>query len=172
MSDVRPWHLPTYRKSAQLSEDGVYRYSLERWWDDARPDSLAVIGLNPSTADANVDDPTIRRCVDFADQLGFGGLVMLNVYAFRATDPKVMLGATARDTIGPDNDRILMSYLAAMPWAVCAWTDHVSIARRDDLLAMFTGVGCEPRVFGLTKNGAPRHPLYLPRGAVPVRWER
>lgn len=166
----RPWHLHTYRKEALLSDDGVYRYYLKRWWDDSRPESLVVIGLNPSTADAEVDDPTIRRCVDFADQLGFGGLVMLNAYDVRATDPAVALAHPAPKS--RECDRYLVGFLARSEWAVCAWTDHVPAARRDEVLAMFTELTCEPRVFGLTKGGAPRHPLYLPRGAVPVRWAR
>lgn len=166
---TRPWTLPTYGKSAILSPCGVYRYVLERWWG-TNPDALVLLGLNPSKADAEIDDPTIRRCVDFADQLGFGGLVMINAYAFRATYPRDMKAAP--DPIGPENDQYLTRHLAAVPWAVCAWTDHVLPVRRDEILRLFAEVGCEPRVFGLTKSGAPRHPLYLPREARPVRWAR
>lgn len=165
--DSRPWNRPDYRGAATLSHCGLYRYDLSRWWG-TNPDALVVIGLNPSTADAMQDDPTIRRCVDFAEQMGFGGLVMLNAYAYRSTDPDGL--ADVRDPTGPENDRYIASVLAGLPWAVCAWTDRVSPDRRDEVLGLFRQVGCEPRVFGLTKGGAPRHPLYLPRTARPVVW--
>lgn len=167
---TRPWNRPDYHSTASFDNLAYHRYTLTRAWGNL-PGTLKVIGLNPSTADAMQDDPTIRRCVDFADQLGFGGLVMLNVYAFRATDPKVMF----RDRWPLDdwkNDTVLWRELATVPWAVCAWTDHVPEARVRVVLDIFDEVGCEPRVFGLTKGGAPRHPLYLPRTARPVPWER
>jgi hypothetical protein len=166
--DTRPWTRPTYQRTAVLSPCGLYRYTLERWWNAERPGNLVVIGLNPSTADALQDDPTIRRCVDFADQMGFGGLVMLNAYGYRATDPKAL--ADVADFTGHENDRYLAATLAGVPWAVCAWSDHVAAVRRDEILSIFREVDCKPRVFGLTKNGAPRHPLYLPRTARPVPW--
>lgn len=165
---TRPWLRPDYHRAASFDASGQHRYTLTRAWG-MNPDTLKVIGLNPSTADAMQDDPTIRRCVDFADQMGFGGLVMLNVYAFRATDPKVMF----RDRWPPDdevNDTVLLRELSTVPWAVCAWSDLVPSPRARWVLHLFETVGCEPRVFGLTKSGAPRHPLYLPRTARPEIW--
>lgn len=164
---IRPWNRPTYQRKALLSPCGEYRYTLERWWNDQRRDNLVVVGLNPSTADAMQDDPTIRRCVDFADQLGFGGLVMLNAYAYRSTYPEAL--ADVIDPVGPENDRYIASVLAGVPWAICAWSDH-GTGRAQAVLRIFEEMGCEPRVFGLTQRGAPRHPLYLPRSARPERW--
>jgi hypothetical protein len=84
------------RKGADLSPDGVYRYSLSRSWD-FRGGNLNIIMLNPSTADHEVDDPTITRCVERAKRLGFGGLVVTNLFAFRATYPVDL--ASARDPV-------------------------------------------------------------------------
>ena len=88
-------------KDAVLSECKKYRYMLRRVWDRTKPACL-FIGLNPSTADATVDDPTIRRCVGFADSWGYGELVVGNLYAFRATKPKDMFNQD--DPVGPFND--------------------------------------------------------------------
>jgi len=85
---------------ATFSTDRVYRYALWRVWDAALP-SFVVIGLNPSTADETENDPTIRRCIGFAKREGCGGLVMLNLFAVRATDPRVMMAHP--EPIGPDN---------------------------------------------------------------------
>ena len=79
-------------KSAEFSPDKVYRYELWRIWDEALPVCM-FIGLNPSTADETVDDPTIRRCINFAKEWGYGQLVMTNLFAFRATKPAEMMRA-------------------------------------------------------------------------------
>jgi hypothetical protein len=81
-----------------------YRYTLTRVWDPVLPMTTFVLH-NPSTADATQLDPTLRRCVGFAKREGYGGMVILNLYAFRAKDLKVMKAAT--DPVGPDNDRVL-----------------------------------------------------------------
>lgn len=167
---VRPWLREGYQRGADLSDDGIYRWSLTRTWPHpgGALDWFIVIGLNPSTADAMQDDPTIRRCVDFADACGFGSLMMLNAYAFRATRPEDMFRAA--DPVGPRSDEYLRYQLASVPWAVCAWGGDLRADRAGAVLRMFRDVDCEPRVFGLTKDGAPRHPLYLPRSARPVPW--
>lgn len=166
---VRPWLRPDYHASATFDASERHRYTLIRSWGQ-NPDTLVIVGLNPSTADAMRDDPTIRRCVDFADQIGFGALLMLNAYAWRETDPARMF--RERDLFDTDNDRVLLRELAEVPWAVCAWGGDLPAARTEEVLRLFREVGCEPRVFGLTKNGAPRHPLYQPRTARPVPWVR
>lgn len=91
------------KSDALLSTCGLYRYWLSRTWGDTPP--LVVIGLNPSTADAMQDDPTIRRCIGFARREGCGGLMMLNLFAFRATDPAMLYTTQAR--VGPLNDYML-----------------------------------------------------------------
>ena len=169
--DVRPWNRPGYTRDAELSDDGRYRWSLQRGWPhpDGSLDWFTVVGLNPSTADARQDDPTIRRCVDFADICGFGALGMLSAYAYRATDPAEMFRAV--DPVGPGTDERLLRWLSTVPWAVCAWGGDLPVAREQEVLDIFRQARCEPRVFGLTKTGAPRHPLYQPRSARPVPWD-
>lgn len=169
LPSIRPWKLDTYKGAADLSRCGTYRYSLRRWWG-ANPDTFVVIGLNPSTADARDDDPTIRRCVDFASVAGCGGLIVLNAYAYRATDPAAL--KTRNDIVGPDNDWFIAATIAHIDikLVVCAWTDAVADDRAREVLAIMRDFDHEPHVFGLTKAGAPRHPLYLPRSACPRPW--
>jgi len=118
---------------ADLSPDGFYRYSLGRRWTPGEK-LLVVIGLNPSTADATQDDPTIRRCVGFAKRWGFGGLLMLNLFAYRATDPEELRGAIARglDPVGPLNDAKLLGFTDGCP-ALVAWGSHPAEGRREDV---------------------------------------
>ena len=88
------------RTEAYLSDDRAFRYWLLRYWNESLP-LMALIGSNPSTADEKKDDPTIRREIGFAERLGFGGILKLNVGAFRATNPKDW--KDARDPFGPGN---------------------------------------------------------------------
>lgn len=148
---------------AVFSPCRTYRYSLWRRWDADGP-TLNVIGLNPSTADEYADDPTIRRCIGFARAWGFGTLVMTNLFAYRSTDPRVLL--TVADPVGPDNDQALrvQAYEAGM--VVAAWGAHpLAVARSEAVRPLIQpySVMC----LGATKDGAPRHPLYLPKTMLP-----
>lgn len=144
------------KKSAIFSDCRSYRYVLRRSWDDGLP-PLVVIGLNPSTADETVDDPTIRRCIGFAKRESYGGLVMLNLFAFRATDPREL--TLAVDPVGPDNDRWLGEETLEHN-VLCAWgAHHMADGRESWLRRSFVR---NWMCLGKTKNGAPRHPLYLP----------
>ena len=82
-----------------------YRYTLWRAWDMFNPGYVMFIGLNPSTADEVQDDPTIRRCIGYAKEWGYGAFCMTNIFAFRATDPRVMKAQA--DPVGPENDKWL-----------------------------------------------------------------
>jgi len=151
--------------SAAVSPDGVYRYELRRWW--ARGEVVRFIMLNPSTADATVDDPTIRRCVGFARSWGYGSLVVHNLYALRATDPTAL--AAHPDPVGPDNDDHLRHWAPPRSFTVCAWGAHPMAARRAPaVLALLRAAGFTPHHLGLTAAGAPRHPLYLPGATAPA----
>lgn len=88
-------------KDAILSEDRKYRYILSRTWDETKP-TVLFIGLNPSTADENEDDPTIRRCIIFAKSWGYGGLIMANLFAFRTTNPQGLY--SEKNPVGSEND--------------------------------------------------------------------
>lgn len=162
-------------RGAHLSDCGTYRYRLTRRWETAVP-PLPFIMLNPSTADADDDDPTIRRCVGFAAAHGYGGIAVWNLYAYRATKPPAMFAAAKAgvDVIGPDNDRRLRNLFQ---WAnglqipvVAAWGANARQDRVDQVLAM-EGSSILHHL-GLTDSGIPRHPLML-RGDAPLtRWSR
>ena len=147
----------TEPSGACLSPCRTYRFALWRIWDYSKP--MAVfIGLNPSTADESEDDPTIRRCKRFASDWGCGGMVMLNLFAVRATDPKVMMKHS--DPVGYTNDNVLRAYTLDVKVIVCAWGAHGGFQGRDkeviDLLS-----DRELKCLGTTKDGKPRHPLYI-----------
>ena len=110
--------------SALFSECRTYRYALWRVWDESL-DSILFIGLNPSTADESHNDPTISRCINFAKKWGYGGLCMANLFAYRATQPRIMM--LADDPIGPDNDQILFDLVSKADIVVAAWGNHGSL---------------------------------------------
>jgi hypothetical protein len=124
--------------------------------------------LNPSTADAEQDDPTIRRCMGFARTWGFGGIVVLNLYAYRATKPTDLWRAT--DPVGPENDRLLGDYLARAELIVAAWGAHAKPQRIQALQKMAAVRDAALHCLGVTKAGAPRHPLYVRGGTQPQLW--
>lgn len=143
---------------AEISPCKKYRYTLWRVWDEKKPVCL-FIGLNPSTADATQDDPTIRRCIDFAKRFGCGRLVMGNLFAFRATDPEEMK-AYRGDPIGPENDYWLNRLYIGAHIRIAAWGVQGSFLNRDKAISENFRLDC----LGKTKGGHPRHPLYLPKG--------
>jgi hypothetical protein len=154
--------------SARFSDCGTYRYSLERIWDEALPCACFVM-LNPSTADATRDDPTIRRCISFARAWGFGGLRVLNLFAARAIRPRELF-TQFEDPIGPGNDDALRS-TAQCREVILAWGTHGSRLGRDAaVLKHFRDLGIKPKCLGLTKRGHPRHPLYVPAGSKPIQF--
>ncbi|WP_276200650.1 DUF1643 domain-containing protein [Chelatococcus sp. XZ-Ab1] len=146
------------KRAALISPCGLYRYRLTRHWDpDKAP--LTFVMLNPSTADAEVDDRTIRRCMGFAERERAGGIVVVNLYAYRATKPSAL--RSAADPRGPENDSHLMDAIRAATGRpiVCAWGtngDGASFIRKAQ------AKGAELVALGITKRGHPRHPLYVP----------
>lgn len=149
------------RTSARFSPCRTYRYDLWRRWGDG-PYAM-FIGLNPSTADETQDDPTIRRCINFAKAWGFSALCMTNLFAFRATDPKDM--KEYQQPVGPENNDVLQECAAGAGVIVAAWGVHGVHEDRDkEVLALLPGLQC----LGLSKEGHPRHPLYLKGDLKPV----
>jgi hypothetical protein len=149
-----------------------YRYMLTRCWDASKPRHLVFVGLNPSTATENVDDPTIRKLVGYANRWGLGGLTMLNFFAFRSTDPK-KLPAYYDDANGIENDGVLRmmfgsaaerGHVLAFGWGAHGG-NHVRSLRSRMLTDMALSVGAAPKCFGYTGNGQPKHPLYLKNDA-------
>jgi hypothetical protein len=150
------------RRSATISECQRYRYVLEREWQSKLPGVLFV-ALNPSTADAQLDDPTVRRCVGFAKSWGFGRIVIANLFALRSSHPSVL--SIDADPIGPKNDWWLTELSARFDLTVAAWGVHGAFRRRAaEVLPKLTNV----HHLGLTNAGYPRHPLYLPKTARPI----
>jgi hypothetical protein len=136
---------------------GTYRYTLWRVWRTDAP-RVTFIMLNPSTADAYKNDPTITRCIAFASTWNFGSLEVVNLFAYRATHPRELFNAD--DPIGPENDSYLLQALARSSCIVAAWGTKGRLFGRDlQVLQLFD---CSHvRCLGLTKDGHPRHPLYL-----------
>lgn len=150
------------KKGAIISDCGKYRYALTRKWGEGF--CLAFIGLNPSTADANLDDPTIRRCIGFAKSLGYMGLYMVNLFAYRATDPKQM--KSANDPIGPENDKYLLRYASNAGSVIAAWGAHGGFKGQDKaVINLLKNMPIDS--LGVTKGGFPKHPLYLPKTTKP-----
>lgn len=167
------------QRGALLSPCGLYRYVLTRGWNLALP-PLAIVGLNPSTADARQDDPTIRRCRNFAQRDGFGALIMLNVAAYRTSYPEELNDPVRgpADPFGRDNPRYLrerLAYVAAHGGrVVVAWGTGIERLPEDaaaPVLAAIARAGLTPECFGVTRAGHPKHPLYLSRQTplVPYR---
>lgn len=142
---------------AAISRCGRYRYSLWRYWEPGGSICL-FIGLNPSTADATTDDPTIRRCVDFARRWDYGGMTMANLFALRSTDPAQL--RTALNPIGPLNDDHLRQLIWYADTVVVAWGARPEAAsRRERIFTLDTSI--DLYCLGTTKHGHPKHPLYL-----------
>lgn len=161
------------KSGAEFSECERYRYSLWRTWTPAGLDGrlCAFIGLNPSTATHEMDDPTIRRCIRFCKDWGYDGYVMLNLFAFRATDPRVM--KAAEDPVGPESCVALPVWADYCEMVVCAWGVHGAFKTRGLIVKeIVRGPVCRDiHHLGLTKDGYPKHPLYLPADTQPVRWD-
>jgi hypothetical protein len=153
------------------ARDESYRYVLWRLWDWEKPDLKFVnfVLLNPSTADASEDDPTIRRCVGFARAWGFGGILVTNAFALRSTDPAALYKHA--EPIGRGNDQAIADWAKAANLVVCGWGRHGEFKGRGRAVAgALRGLGVKPRCFHLTRGGQPVHPLYQPGNAPLLEW--
>lgn len=149
-------------RDAVISDCGKYRYLLRRTWDHDKPRALFIM-LNPSTADAEVDDATIRSCVRLSKGLGYGSFEVINLFGLRATDPAELEGSD--DPIGPMNADVGDGAIGRCDIVICAWgAHHMAVRRARDMVA--TVRGWKPAVYclGTTKSGAPKHPLYIKSG--------
>lgn len=149
---------------ALFCPDRVYRYALWRYWTDDFGKPAVFIGLNPSTADEHKDDPTVRRCIKFAKDWGYSGMYMLNLFALRATDPRVMM--SHHEPVGRRNDEEIVRYCGIAGIVIAAWGNHGKHLDRDaHVLRLIPNI----HHLGLTKSGCPRHPLYLRATTEPMR---
>jgi hypothetical protein len=153
---------------AVYSECEAYRYLLTRVWQPEGRKALFIL-LNPSTATETQNDPTVERCERRARALGFGAFRVTNIFAFRATDPRVMRAVP--DPVGPQNDAAIAE---SLPWAdhiICAWGAHGShLGRGEAVTAALRQSGCSLFHLGLTQAGAPKHPLYISYQRQPELW--
>jgi hypothetical protein len=154
------------RTGATFSACRQYRYALDRRWDD-RVDPVAYVMLNPSTADEERNDPTVERCARRAAARGFGGLVVVNLFAWRSTDPRAL--TQVADPIGPDNDWYIAEACQRAGRVICAWGTDGRLLHRDAVvLDLIRAVGKLPYCLGVNADGTPKHPLYVPYTALPV----
>lgn len=156
------------KRDAVVSECGQYRYSLTRRWDEGSGRCVFIM-LNPSTADAMMDDPTIRRCIGFAQEWGFAMLEVVNLYAFRATDPKDLFRAA--DSVGPENWEYIWTAVRSADLVVCAWGKPGHGRGRWMKDELIRKAAIRLHVLKLNRDGSPAHPLYLSKNLQPMEWQ-
>lgn len=158
-------------KSAIISRCGNYRYQLSRIWDDKLP-IVCFIMLNPSTADAEKDDNTIKRCIEFAGSWGYGGLYVVNLYAYRSRHPQGMF--VIHDPKGPDNLEHISSTAGKCEKVVCAWGNAPIVKRLEKLYPGYLPLkdvhAGKLHYLALAKDGTPKHPLYLKSSLKPIKY--
>lgn len=165
---------------ATFSDCRKFRYDLWRSWKSnpflscVTERRLVFIGLNPSTADETKNDPTIVRCINFAQRYAFSGMHMLNLFGFRSTNPA---GCVARgaEAVGPDNTAHILRVCTAQTtgvvvaaWGAFPWAQE----RGEEVATMLVSAGITVNVFALTRQGYPRHPLYLRKDLHPIPWRK
>lgn len=171
--ELLPWG--SGKSGAIISEDQKYRYRLWRSWDSEKPVAGWMM-LNPSTADALYDDPTIRRCMGLSQKWGFGGIEVVNVFAFRTKTPQILRAALldGHDVIGPENLEHISAVAPSVEMLVCGWGSTFDGKKMDVVLAHLRDLRRNnlvvTRCLGRTKDGQPRHPLYLPNNVVTEEW--
>ena len=157
------------RDAATFSRCGTYRYQLARDVSMVGAGWALFIMLNPSTADASCDDPTVRRCMGFAQSWGCRGVEVANLFALRATDPRALRHHS--DPVGPENDQWIRRIVRRSDLVVCAWGAHGAYRDRwYHVNQLLTEEDASPLALGITAHGQPRHPLYLPRQVRPAPW--
>ena len=141
-------------KNATFSDCRKYRYALSRTWNGKKK-TILFIGLNPSTANEKIDDPTIRRCINYAQNWGYGSLLMVNLFAYRATMPSEL--KNVKNPIGNDNDLHIIELSKKADLAVAAWGNNGTLLNRDkEVKKILPNLMC----LKINKSGQPAHPLY------------
>ena len=147
------------KKGAVIDKTGLYRYLLWREWEVNQP-KLVFIMLNPSKADADIDDPTLRRCINFAKSWGCGSLMVVNLFAYRSASPLDL--KKVDDPVGKQNDRYLKKAIKSADQVVVAWGNNGKLMQRDRfVLELLSKHNIQSHCLGITKAGYPRHPLYV-----------
>lgn len=158
--------------SAIISECGKYRMRLSRHVNDDLPyNHLLFIMLNPSTADATQDDPTIRKCRGFSERLGFSFFEVVNLFDYRATDPKDL--KKSPEPCSQHNMPMILAAARHSEMVICAWGTHGSYRGQDlQVIRMLECASIPMKALGVTKDGHPRHPLYVPYSAELINFPR
>jgi len=145
---------------AAFSPDRKYRWSLHRIWQSAAP-LVCYVLLNPSTADESKNDPTVERCQVRALNAGFGGLLVVNIFAWRSTDPAELYQVA--DPVGaPYNDSVIINSVRKSELVVCGWGMHGALQDRGkQVLELIRSAGKVPHALRINSDGSPEHPLYL-----------
>lgn len=155
--------------TATFDEHGIYRFRLSRVWGAPGAPRANFLMLNPSTADAFSVDPTIRRCLSFAQAWGAGALEVTNVFALRSTDPGGLRAVS--DPVGPGNDTAILAAAQAADIVVAAWGVHARLGGREKaVLDLLAAAGVKLNYLRLTKAGHPGHPLYVPSATELTPW--
>jgi len=162
MEKVTRYRFENAVRLAVFSPCRRYRYLLSRHWDTNRA-PLCIIGLNPSLADASRIDPTVRRCLQYAADWGYGGLKLVNLFAYRSPYPQVL--RRYYQPVGPENDWYLDQAISQSGMVVCAWGNQGQLRRRDQRVLPRIA---QPYCLKQNASGAPAHPLYQRRDARPV----
>lgn len=160
--------ITTSDAGARFSRCRRWRTLLWRRWDGSRPVANFLM-LNPSTADEMRLDPSCTRARVYAERWGFGGLIVTNLFAWRATDPNEM--KAARDPVGRGNDRAILTAASEAKLLVCAWGNHgAHLERSRRVIALLRGAGIDLHVLKMNGSGEPAHPLYLRGSLRPQVW--
>lgn len=160
--------------NAVISDDGRYRYQLQRELDPNDKKICLFVMLNPSTADGMTDDPTLRRCKTFATAWGYGRLEVVNLFSLRATNPKDLYAALPADVYGPDHWPHFLTAVDRAHLVICGWgAEKAAEAPGPTMVRFLTNYrgGAGPMCLGTTRNGSPRHPLYVSGDTLPVPLE-
>ena len=153
--------------SAIFDASGRYRYSLKRRWME-KGDTVTFIMLNPSTADHEYNDPTIRRCIGLAQLWGFSSLNVVNLFALRATEPAQL--AKAKYPIGRENNLYIRANVEEADQIIIAWGNHGNLLERDrQVLELLSGYNLF--CLGCNQSGQPKHPLYMPKQSSPLHFK-
>ena len=154
------------KRDAEFSSCGSYRYSLSRVWDESLPAVLFIM-LNPSSADGTKDDPSIRRCISYAKDWGFGSLFVGNLFALKSTKPAGLLESANPE--GPENLKYLLKMSSHCKLIVCAWGNGPTLKK----LSAYSPKNLNRKLhfLKLSLGGIPCHPLYLPKHLEPIEWK-
>jgi len=154
---------------ADLSQNERYRYRLWRSWGPGS--RCAFVMLNPSTADASKDDATIRRCIGYARLWRFDGIEVVNLFALRSTNPKILYRYDNEFCKGPANDDAIADAANSSSLVVCAWGNHGGLYKRSQSVLIQLRHRCVPQALAVTKQDQPAHPLFLNSNLKPFSWD-